>query len=75
MQEPFHRFKKTEGFTALLEEVGTYKKSSAWTKAKLKLDSSGRKGNATASVLLKYAREQKTREMAVVAEAPAEGAK
>lgn len=75
MQEPFLRFKKTDGFTQLLEEVGTYKKSSAWTKAKLKLDSSGRKGNVTATVLLKYAREQKTREMAVVTDSPADGAK
>jgi hypothetical protein len=70
MQEPFARFKKTDLFTNLLDQVGTYKKSSAWTKAKLKLDSSGRKGNMAATVLMQYAREHKNKEAAGQAASP-----
>jgi hypothetical protein len=51
MQEPFHRFKKTEGFRLLLDDVGSYRKNSLWGKAKLQLDSSGRHSSVTASIL------------------------
>lgn len=60
MQEPFHRFKKTDGFRVLLDSMGTYKKSSGWSKAKLKLDSSGPKKPTTmGSALLQFAAKQK----------------
>lgn len=45
MQEPFHRFKKTEEFQDLLELCGSYRKSGGsalWNKAKLKLEDTGR---------------------------------